>query len=97
MDPHGLAFSEEKDEDVKVFFLKYSLYKMAGKSIQVKVLALVRFLEDEALHFYLEMFTEGDELQEERTDYSNVRSVILSRYSKQKTEAETIYEAVDIR
>ena len=68
MAPRELAFSGKKDEDVKGFFFKYSLYEMAGKSTQEKALALVRYLEDEALNFYLEMFTEGYYLKEEGKD-----------------------------
>ena len=82
MAPRELAFSGKKDEDARGFFFKYSLYEMAGKSTQKKALALVRYLEDEALNLYLETFTEGNELKEEGKDYSNVKSVMLSKCSK---------------
>ena len=72
MAPRKLAFSGKKNEDVKGFFFQYSLYEMASKSTQGKALALVCYLEDEALSFYLEMLTDSNDLQEERKDYSNV-------------------------
>ena len=97
MAPRELAFTGNENEDVKGFFFKSSLHEMDGKTQEEKALALVRYLESEALNFYLETFTEGEDLTEEGKDYSNVKKAILAKYSKQKTEAEIIQEAVDLR
>ena len=70
---------------------------MAGKTQEEKALALVRYLAEDAFSFYLETFTEGDELKEEGKDYATVKSAMLAKYSKQKSEAEIIQDAVDLR
>ena len=47
MIPRELAFSGKKNECVKGFFFKYSVYEIAKKSQDKRVAALVRYLKDE--------------------------------------------------
>ena len=97
MYPRKLAFSGKTVEYVNGFLFKCSLLKMLHNSVEETKLALVQYLEDVALNFYLERLTEGDDLLEEGKDYNTVNRIMLSKYSKQKTESKIIQEAVDLR
>ena len=97
MAPRELSFSGRKHEDVKGFFFKYELVEMSEKTDDEKSMSLVSYLEGEALQFYLEMFTEGSQVTEDGKIYSNVKSKITAKYSKEKSDAEIIQDAVDLK
>ena len=57
---------------------------------------MVRFLESDALEFYLQTFTDGAELPAEVQYFSIVKRAMVERYFKRKTKAEIVREAVDL-
>ena len=48
------------------------------------------------MEFYLQTFTDGDELTAEDQDFGTVKKAIVERYSIRKTEAEIIREGVEL-
>ena len=97
MAPRELAFAGNKDEDVKAFFFKYALFEFNGRTDEEKAQGLVRYLEEEALNFYIDTFTEGDGLSQDGKDFAKVRQAMIAKFSKKKTDAEIIQEAVELR
>ena len=96
MDPLELVFAGKADEDVNGFFFKYSLYEMAGRSAEEKAHSLVCLFDYDAVEFYLQTFTDGNELTAKGQNFSIVKKAIVERYSKRKIEAEIIHEAIDL-
>lgn len=78
------------EEDVTGFFFKFELVEMSGKSDEEKAMYLVRYLDEDALGFYLEVFTEGSRITAEGKVWNTVKYEMVSRYIKEKADAEII-------
>lgn len=67
---------------------------MTEKTKDKLAMSVVSCLKGEALHFYLEMLTEGSQVASDGKIYSNDKSNITAKYSKEKSEIEIIQDAV---
>lgn len=56
-------------------------------------MSLVSYLDEDALGFYLKLFTEGSSLTSEGKVYNTVKSAMVPKYTKERTDAEIIQDA----
>ena len=92
MTSREFVFAGNADKDVKGFFFKYLPYETVGKLAEEKAQSLVRIFESDAMEFYLQTFTDGNELTAEDQDFDTFKKEMVERYSKRKTEAELNYQ-----
>ena len=71
------------------------MYEISGRLTEENFQSIVRFLESYALYFYLQAFTDSDELTAEFQDFDIAKKDMVEHYSKSKTEAKIIRATVD--